>query len=192
MNRPSAAALVAVAFILAGCGSSDSEPQAVTTIGTQATTTAAAAPAKSPEGYIDVKVGAPFEISNEKGTTATVTLLKVEINPTCTTQFGDRPAPPGTNVALEFDVQTTATPPSRYLSEYWFEELTPKDYNRKIPMSDDLCIGDREGFGKVWSPNSKYRGWVLLEVSDPQSSLLLSDFTDSRMPPEIHRITLTK
>ncbi|MBF6138104.1 hypothetical protein IU501_34615 [Nocardia otitidiscaviarum] len=187
MTRPIIGA-AAILVLTAGCGSSDSSEPAATQPAATAAATVTGAPA-SP--YKEVTVGEPFQISNENGPTAAVTLLQIEIDPTCTTQFGDITPPEGTNVALEFDVQTTANPPVKYISDAWFEELTPEDYNRRLPRASDLCIADREGFGRDFLPNSKYRGWVLVDVSNPASSLLMSDIWDGRPVPEIHRIQLT-
>ncbi|WP_029926363.1 hypothetical protein [Nocardia otitidiscaviarum] len=187
MIRSTTAAIVTAAaaiITMAGCGSSDT-PSTATTAAAPAATETPASP------YKEVTVGEPFTISNENGPTATVTLLQIEIDPTCTTKFGDITPPEGTNVALEFDVQTTANPPVKYISDAWFEELTPEDYNRRLPRASDLCIADRERFGRGFLPNSKYRGWVLVDVSNPASSLLMSDIWDGRPLPEIHRIQLT-
>lgn len=184
-----AAAALLTTAVLTGCGSTDSHSEPGTAPAPAASSPAAAA--TDPDtGYIDVEIGKPFQISNQDGPTATVTLLQVEIDPVCTTRFGTPTPPAGTNVALEFDVETTSTPPDKYISYLWFEELTPENYTRRLPIPSETCIGDREEFGSNWNPNSKYRGWVLVDISNPESDLLMSDIWDSRMPPEIHRIPL--
>lgn len=173
----SAAVAVAAIATLAAC-SSDDPPTS---------TSSQAAPAP-----VAVKVGKPFQISNRKGPTGTVTVVQVELNPTCTTAYGARTPAAGTNVAVLFDLQTTANPPTKFISDAWFQELTPDGYTKKLAAADDLCIADRERMTKDPLPNSKQRGWVLVDVSNPASSLLMSDIWDGRTPPETHRIPVTR
>ncbi|MEV5391917.1 hypothetical protein [Nocardia farcinica] len=174
----------ALALTVTGCSSDDSDTAPA------AQTTPALAPASAPAPAPDVQIGVPFQISNAKGPTATVTLTAIEIDPKCTTSYGQRPTPAGTHVALEFDVATTANPPTKWISELWFDEETPDGYTKKLPNSDDLCLADRDDLATTWAPNSKYRGWVLVEVSDPRSTLLMKDIWDGRTTPEVHRIPL--
>jgi hypothetical protein len=179
-----AVALIAAAAV-AGCSSDDNTTaHADTSIGTPAKAPATAAP-------IPVTIGQPFLISSSKGTTGLVTVDKIELNPTCTTKFGPVTPPKGTNVAVELDVQTNAIPPSTYITENWFQELTPDGYTKRLPMADNLCIADREDMGTPYQPNSKYHGWVLLDVSNTASSLLMSDIYDGRPVPEVHRIPIS-
>ncbi|MGA6208079.1 hypothetical protein ACPESR_25330 [Nocardia testacea] len=185
-SRSRAAVTVAAATLLAltSCSSDDPQPAAAEPAAPASDTTAQAGP-------IDVTIGQPFEISNQKGPTATVTVISVEVAPQCTDMFGEPTPPAGTNVALELEVQTTDNPPLKYISDVWFDELTPDGYTKNPPAANDLCIGDRESFDRDPAPNSKYRGWVLVDVSDPKSSLLMSDIWDGRTPPETHRIPIT-
>ncbi|WP_280329568.1 hypothetical protein [Nocardia wallacei] len=176
----SAAVAVAAVATLAACGSDDA-PKGTSTPASQA-------PAAGPAA---VKVGEPFQISNRKGPTGTVTLVQTEMNPVCSTRYGTVSPPSGTNVALLFELQTTANPPTKYISDAWFQELTPDGYTKKLTMANDLCIADRERMTNDPLPNSKYRGWVLVDVSNPSSSLLMSDIWDGRTPPETHRIPIT-
>ncbi|MBF6276994.1 hypothetical protein [Nocardia nova] len=178
-----AVALITAAA-LAGCSSDDN-----TTAHADTGTTPAKAPATA--APIPVAIGQPFLISNSKGHTGMVTVDKIEINPTCTTKFGPVQPPKGTNVALELDVQTNQNPPSTYITNAWFQELTPDGYTKRPPMAEDLCIADREDMGTPYQPNSKYHGWVLVDVSNPASSLLISDIWDGRPTPEVHRIPLS-
>ncbi|MGI5216241.1 hypothetical protein [Nocardia sp. CA-290969] len=185
--RPMVAAALAAAAILtlAGCSSDDTDTATAALATTPVTAdTGASAP-------IDVAVGTPFEISNQNGPTATVTVVSIEVDPQCATQFGTVEPAAGTRVALELDVATTGNPPLKYISDQWFQELAPDGYTKDMPAANDLCIADRETFDKNWTANAKYRGWVLVDVSDPASSLLMSDIWDTRTPRETHRIPIT-
>ena len=185
MKLAGAAAITIIATAaLAGCSSDNDSTTAHADTGTPAKAPAVAEPAT-------VAVGQPFLISSSKGTTAMVTLDRIEVNPVCSTKYGDRPPAHGTNVALEFDVQTNAVPPVKFISEHWFQELTPDGYTKHLPLGDDTCIADRDTFMNDYQPNSKYHGWVLVDVSNPASSLLMSDIWDGRPTPEVHRIPLS-
>jgi hypothetical protein len=186
-SRSRAAVTLAAAAILAltGCSSDDAQPAAAEPAPPASDTAATEA------GPIDVTIGQPFQISDKDGPTATVTVVSVEVDPQCTDMFGEPTPPAGTNVALQLEVQTTDNPPLKYISDVWFDELTPDGYTKNPPAANDLCIGDRESFDSDPAPNSKYRGWVLVDVSDPKSSLLMSDIWDGRTPPETHRIPIT-
>lgn len=141
--------------------------------------------------YIDAAVGTPFQISNSKGPTATVTVERIEPNPTCTSAYGTVAPPAGTNIALLLDVATTANPPTKHISDAWFQELTPNGYTKDLPTAEDLCIADRDRMTSDYQPNAKYHGWILVDVSNPASSLLMSDNWDGRPTPEVHRIPLS-
>lgn len=189
MRRAGGVAAVAVAVSLALTSCSSNETQTATTKNTapDAATTAGAGDA----GYTEVTIGQPFKISNEDGPTGTVTVVDIEVAPACTTAYGTPTPPQGTNVALLLDVQTTANPPLKYISDAWFDELTPDGYTKSMPIPSETCIADREHFTSDPAPNSKYRGWILLDVSNPGSSLLMSDIWDGRTPPATYRIPIS-
>ncbi|TLF96768.1 hypothetical protein FEK35_27135 [Nocardia cyriacigeorgica] len=188
MKRAGGASLLAVtaAMVLTSCSSDNSE-----SAGSQPASDATATAGAGETAYTEVAVGQPFQISNEEGPTATVTVVDIEIDPTCTTAYGTPTPPQGTNVALLLDVQTTANPPIKYISDAWFDELTPDGYTKSIPSPSETCIADREHFTSDPAPNSKYRGWILLDVSNPGSSLLMSDIWDGRTPPATYRIPIS-
>lgn len=193
MKLAGAAAITLItAAALAGC-SSDNDGTARADTGT---TPGVATPAKAPAAAepIPVTIGQPFLISSSKGTTALVNIEQIQVNPTCIPLKGSTQATPpaGTNVAILFDVQTNVNAPTTYISEHWFHELTPDGYTKKVEAGDTLCIHDRDLItSSPFLPNSKYKGWLLLDVSNPASSLLMSDIWDGRPTPEVHRIPLS-
>ncbi|MFC4124913.1 hypothetical protein [Nocardia rhizosphaerae] len=189
-NRGRSRALGALAFVavvaVGGCGGGENADEPVSP-GAPASD---AADGGTPFYIVDVEVGEPFNISNADGRTGIVTLHGIEIEPECSTDYGTVDAAEGTFVALDMELETTANPPTKYISSAWFDEETPDGYTRATPSTLGTCIADRDGFRSDPNPNSKYRGWVLVDVSNPASTLLMSDIWDGRSQPMVYRIPL--
>ncbi|MFD4932666.1 hypothetical protein ACFWMS_28190 [Peribacillus butanolivorans] len=104
-----------------------------------------------------------------------VTVLDVEKNPTCTTQFGTGSPPKGTNVAIQLRVETPTDYDDKQFirtTERDFSEVNSSGVTKGVGTDSDLCIADRDGITQAFTASSKYEGWILLDVSDLDSKLI--------------------
>ncbi|MCD2105130.1 hypothetical protein O4214_19650 [Rhodococcus erythropolis] len=123
-----------------------------------------------------VSMGTPFTVKDRAGATlGTVTVLAAEKNPECTTRYGTPTEPDGTAVAVQLRVETTPTHDEQTFmrtTDRDFSEVTSSGVTKDVGIDNDTCIADRDKFMQPFTPSSKYEGWVLLDVSDPQSKLI--------------------
>lgn len=121
-------------------------------------------------------MGTSFAVKDKTGATlGTVTVLAAEKNPECTTRYGTPTEPDGTAVAVQLRVETTPAHDEQTFmrtTDRDFSEVTTSGVTKDVGIDNDTCIADRDKFMQPFTPSSKYEGWVLLDVSDPQSKLI--------------------
>lgn len=167
-SRSAALAASAIcALLLTACGGGDGTPTADSA--TSATTTAAPA-------LEVVSMGTPFTVEDRVGATlGTVTVLAAEKDPECTTRYGTPTEPDGTAVAVQLRVESTLAHDEQTFmrtTDRDFSEVTSSGVTKDVGIDNHTCIADRDKFMQPFTPSSKYEGWVLLDVSDPQSKLI--------------------
>ena len=171
--------VLAAGLILAGCSSNSTPPagpaSSVTVAGPPTSVAAPPTSGQVAAGPTHVSVGQQFDVvSPRSGDQALVTFVAIEPNPVCTTRYGQPDAPKGHYVAVEMDVQTAATLDKQefgYPTGYDFTETKPDGYTTSnLYAQDTRCIENRDKIG-VMNRASKYRGWVLLDVTNLGSTL---------------------
>lgn len=157
-------AAAASVLALGACSSTDSNAP-------DATTTAAASAAADET----VAVGTPFDVKDRNGRTlGNVTIIDVEKNPVCATEYGDVAPPRGTFVAVQARLVTM---PDH--DETKFMRMTSRDFStvttsgvtKDAEPESDLCIAGWDKFSKPLTASSTYEGWVLLDVPDADGTL---------------------
>lgn len=165
MKKTFVGMLAVATLALTGCGSDD-QPESASP-----TTPAVAAPTLEV-----VAMGTPFAVKDKAGATlGTVTVLAAEKNPACTDRYGTPATPKGIAVAVQLRVETPADYDDRSFvrtTERDFSEVTTAGVTKDVSVQNDICIADRDQITKAFTASSKYEGWILLDVSDPQSKLI--------------------
>jgi hypothetical protein len=126
-----------------------------------------------------VALGERFDVLDDSGTVmGSVAITDIEVDPSCqdAQRYSSTPPTPqnGHFIAVHMDVQTSASyrPDTfTYPTGHDFSVTGPDGYTVGQVYADDLCIADREGFGTPMQPNSKYRGWILIDSPVPDGSL---------------------
>lgn len=165
MKKTFVGILAVATLALTGCGSDD-QPESASP-----TTPAVAAPTLEV-----VAIGTPFAVKDKAGATlGTVTVLAAEKNPACTDRYGTPATPEGIAVAVQLRVETPADFDDLSFvrtTERDFSEVTTAGVTKDVSVQNDICIADRDQITKAFTASSKYEGWILLDVSDPQSKLI--------------------
>ncbi|WP_157514166.1 hypothetical protein [Nocardia concava] len=180
---------VTVVLLVSGCAAKDDPSSSAGPSSSSAPAQTTTAP---PAGPVDIVIGQPFELSNNKGVTAKATLSAVEVNPLCTSPASPLLIPlPGTKIVLQLDIQTTVMPPSS-LSGTWFSGLSRDGVTTDSELATGKCAS-REPLPAVSQPNTRYQGWLTVESTNARQrpyTLLLRDPSDTRPQPAVFRIAL--
>ncbi|MFF0816658.1 hypothetical protein ACFYVR_16125 [Rhodococcus sp. NPDC003318] len=164
-----AVAAIVTAALATACSGDDSAD--ATSAGT--TTAVVEAPVTSQEL---IGLGTPFDVQDRNGRTlGTVTILDVEKNPICTDRYGEPSPARGAYVAVQARVETPADHDSTAFmrtTERDFSVVNTAGVTKSVFVDSDLCTADRDGFDTSFTPSSTYEGWVLLDASDPNGTLI--------------------
>ncbi|RGP48489.1 hypothetical protein [Rhodococcus qingshengii] len=179
MEKTILAVLGVSAVLLAGCSSSDgslSGDGSPTTLERTPTHYIVPSVEQEPVGPLQAEYGMPFSVVAPTGEKlGVVTILDVEISPTCATSYGPVKPADGTYVAVQLQVETAPSLDSfKFMrtTNRDFQAISPSGTTRSVYTQEGLCLADRDGFAELFQPARKYEGWVLLDVGDPASQIL--------------------
>lgn len=179
MKKTILAVLGVSAILLAGCSSSDgslSGNGSPTTLERTQTHYIVPSTEQEPVGPLQAEYGMPFSVVAPTGEKlGAVTILDVELDPDCTTDYGPVKPADGTYVAVQLQVETNANLDTfRFMrtSNRDFQAISPGGITKSVYTQEGLCLADRDGFAELFQPARKYEGWVLLDVDDPASQIL--------------------